>query len=148
MCMPAVNPPGGQCPQVCDGGCDDNTKTCTITCSSSGCDNQVVDCPADWNCDVECDSTTSCTNTTINCPEKYGCHVLCDSTSPCDDATINCGEGYCHVECTGTTPCEDATLNCGLADGLLECYQYTNIDPDPTAVPDQNSNCSCQTTGC
>jgi hypothetical protein len=73
---------------------------------------------------------------------------LCDGTTLCDDAVFVCGNGPCTVTCEGTTPCEAATLQCGAGNGLLECTNVTNVNPDPIAVPDNQSNCLCEIMGC
>ncbi|MEM9691876.1 MAG: hypothetical protein AAGA56_04990 [Myxococcota bacterium] len=144
-CNVAPQPnPGGVCPAACTGGC--SFDTCRIDCTSSNCDNQVVNCPPGWACAVECQDTNACAGAQINCPDDYDCDVECFGglSGECQFMRVNCSEnGRCRLSCQnfggGNDVCDNAVLECGGDRCDTDCdFSVGNV------IVNCNDSCDCR----
>jgi hypothetical protein len=111
-CTPP-QPPGGDCPEACTGGCG-NDGTCTIDCTGEQtCEERPIQCPAGWACHVVCEGVDACDGASVECPEAYACTVSCDGADACGDLPVQCHGGPCSLECESPDACDGATLDCG-----------------------------------
>jgi hypothetical protein len=111
-CAPP-EPPGGECPEACTGGCSDD-GTCTISCEEAqACEERPIRCPAGWACHVICTGVDACDGSSVQCPEIYACTVSCDGADACGDLPVQCGDGPCSLECESDVACDGATVDCG-----------------------------------
>ena len=94
------------CPAQCT-TCNPTTKTCTVDCSKTSCQNKVA-CPLGYHCDIQCSATDSCRNG-VDCLQGLSCIVECSGQSSCRNVT--CGAGACDVMCSGQASCNNVA--CG-----------------------------------
>lgn len=114
LCSLAPTAPGSSnCPGVCTGGC--NGGQCIVNCTGQSCQGQVVNCPDDYSCLIQCGAASSCENAVVNCPDNYACDIACTGTSGCRNATINASPtGACALTCgNANMACREVDLNCG-----------------------------------
>jgi hypothetical protein len=141
LCSLAPPPPGStNCPTVCTGGC--NNGQCIVNCTGQSCQGQVVNCPDDYSCLVQCGAANSCQNAVVNCPDNYACDISCTGNSACRNATISCSAtGLCALTCgSANQACRDSDLNCGSNACTATCSD--------TWVPTVTCGTSCSCTPC
>lgn len=119
-CGFTVTAPGHptECPPQCDSCDHQEPKVCRITCDDTDnmttCDGLTVDCPAGWNCVVDCVNDHACRNATINCPDDHRCDVGCAALNhSCQNLTLSCSlNGTCALDCQGGNACDGANAQC------------------------------------
>jgi hypothetical protein len=145
-CSTNREPPGGDCPIQCNGGCDDNR--CSIDCDGPmACASNVIVCPPDFECEVRCDGDNACHNSEIDCPDDYACAVGCDGPNACHGVAVIGATGTVRVACGGEADvCHDLALSCGSVDSSLSCETPQDL-PEPLP-PSIASPCACESQGC
>ncbi|MBL9023868.1 MAG: hypothetical protein JNL21_16860 [Myxococcales bacterium] len=137
-CGDAPDPPGGNCPSECTGGCDAN-NTCTIECGNIGCDGETVTCPPGFDCQVSCAGSHACEGAIILCPETHECGVSCSSgNGTCDLLEVVCSNGPCQISCPNGACDSTAKLTCG----TNACSAISSGGSAPTVVC--GASCDCQ----
>jgi len=145
VCGIAAPPVGGNCPALCANNCANNI--CIIDCDQPDeCKNiGMVDCPAGYDCQVDCSGSASCNAIPINCPADHVCSVTCTGTDACKDATLNCSSSVCSVDCgNNQTMCEKMQQNCGPQECTATCAT-TPVDFTQNGCA---GSCSCSAQGC
>ena len=95
-----------------------------IDCTSTNCQNSIIDCLPNENCSISCTKISACIGSTINCP-------------------IN---GDCNIECRGGTSCENVIINATQSNGNfdLQCLDSTdhcrNIQVYGSEIPSNTGN--------
>lgn len=144
ICEPQPEPPGGPCPEICTGGCDQTT--CHVQCSRSGaCQGSTIQCPADWRCEIECTAASACEGATIQCPPEYGCQITCGSARACRDTIVECSDGACQAQCGNANDvCDQLDFRCGVSDSVVTC----ELPADVAITMNPASSCACEAQGC
>ncbi|HZO16286.1 MAG TPA: hypothetical protein VFB62_23590 [Polyangiaceae bacterium] len=136
-------PPGGTCPDVCNGGCNGpNNTNCVIVCGSTGCIGDTIVCPPGFSCELQCDGSEACDEATLDCPAEYSCKVTCaNATESCEALVINCGtSASCTVDCgQGSSACLLTELQCGKGACGAKCSGGGQDLPQVSC----NNSCSC-----
>lgn len=134
-CGEAPAPPGGNCPNVCNGGCDGDV--CVIDCGAQDCGVGIT-CPPNFACEVRCTAALSCRDANIQCPEIHACNVVCDGSLACRDATLTCGDDPCDLTCG--SGCSGMAVACGADACTATC--------GGSEVPTLDCAASCMCEGC
>jgi hypothetical protein len=133
------NPPGGECPAVCSGGCD--AGTCVIACRGEQlCKEATLACPEGFACRIECHGHQSCEDAIVTCPALYRCEVDCLETQACKEMKLGCGTGSCTIVCGIDQACEHTEFRC--AAGAACQASCAGSAPD---IKGCNEACSCET---
>ncbi len=142
------------CPAACTGGC--NGTTCTIDCTGPAngkgkCEgnNVTINCPAGYDCFVDCSGDDGCQDATINCPAEHKCTVNCANPNvpgyqdQCKGADINASQtGSLSVTCgTDNEACSGTAIACK----ANECKASCAGNSKPTLNGQANS---CAATPC
>lgn len=136
-CGDAPDPPGGNCPSECTGGCSAN-DTCTIECGSHDCDGETLTCPPGFDCRVTCNGTSACQGALVLCPSDYVCGVTCSSgDGACSLLEVVCADGPCRVNCPGDACDASTQISCG-----TNACEVTSGNSEPTV--DCGQSCDCQ----
>lgn len=102
-------PPGGDCPPLCTGGCTaypgyEEQTICQIDCDLGACVGEDLVCPPGFACTLRC-GWDECADVRFQCPETYNCFLRCGHEAACESVTMLCTDGPCSVECS--TPGSD-----------------------------------------
>jgi hypothetical protein len=141
QCAPAPVLGEGECPQECshcEGG------RCVIECGMDGCEDDWVECPDDWPCEIRCDAKDACHGADLQCGSAGDCTIQCQGQSACEDASLRCGSGVCTVTCgPQADACDDMDVECGEAITTVTCASANDVwlDADEPA-------CACETVDC
>lgn len=136
-CPQPTDAPGGGCPPECT-TCDG--ATCVIECSGVGCG--IVECPADFDCQVSCVGKDRCVGARVSCPPEYGCSLLCSGEDACENLTLLCGEGPCEIACVGhALSCSATEVSCGGGPCVATCDVVTTL-------PELACGASCRCEPC
>lgn len=133
----------GDCPAQCNGGCNQDAKTCTINCLAAGtCDN--VHCPGEYTCSINCNAPNACDR--VDCGESKACTITCLGANACGN--VDCGgpgDPECTVTCNGNNACGDVT--CDEAACTVLCIG-NGACGDIDCVDSCNCRASCLTGSC
>jgi len=141
QCAPAIILGAGECPEACS-TCENGR--CRIDCSDGSCEEETVECPAGWPCDLVCTDNDSCREAEIVCPPDRDCTVECQAPNACRDASVTCGAGTCTLTCgSQKNVCDSLEVNCGGGGTTLTCEEPQNVDMDLAG-----SMCTCEAIGC
>ena len=138
-CHDAPPAPGGVCPNICSGGCEDDL--CVIDCGTSqDCEMLTINCPSNFRCELRCKGISACSQAALHCPDGYACNVTCDVSRACEGLVINCGSAApCHIECSQSHQvCYQAIVNCGDKACTASCKDDENF---PELIC--NNSCFC-----
>lgn len=84
-----------QCPSDCT-SCDEAARSCIIDCSSAGDCDGTIDCPAGWDCTINCIGDGACND--IVCASDSRCTIACSGFNACGD--VQCSSAcQCDVDC-------------------------------------------------
>ena len=74
-------------------------------CTTTDCQNRVIQCSPDEDCSVYCVGKETCISSTIQCPQRGSCDVICRGGKSCHQAVINgtSSSGTINVECSAST---------------------------------------------
>ena len=62
---------------------------CSTTTPTANCSDNIIDCPSNQDCRIECLGVDSCSNSIINCPQSSKCVIHCFGEGSCQDAVVN-----------------------------------------------------------
>lgn len=141
-CAPAPLLGTGECPEACT-RCD--AGRCVIDCAERDCEDDTVECPEGWPCDVRCEGEDACRGTRLECGDGE-CTIDCQGDSACENARVRCGSAPCAVTCGPQhDACDDLDVDCGEADSTVTCDGSHDVDLD---FDEDDSSCTCEALGC
>eukprot|EP01083_Nonionella_stella_P214196 771938_1 len=87
----------------------ENTYSYTINCTTTPCQDTIINCLPNEDCLISCEETQSCYGTQINCPIESGdCNIICKGGESCRESIINATLSIGNFNLL----CEEGTDNC------------------------------------